>query len=72
ATGDLTGAESLYERALRIRQRALGPEHLDVAKTMENYAALLRQMQRKSEAVELEARAKAINSTHARKFNSTH
>jgi hypothetical protein len=39
---------------------ALGPEHPDVATTLENYAALLRQTARADEAERMEARAKAI------------
>ncbi len=35
-------AEPLSERSLAIREKALGPEHPDVAQSLENYAALLR------------------------------
>jgi Tetratricopeptide repeat len=31
ARGDLAGSESFYERALRIREKALGPKHPDTA-----------------------------------------
>ena len=48
--------------ALRPRPPAMGqgPEHPDVATTLENYAALLRQTARADEAERMEARAKAI------------
>jgi hypothetical protein len=49
-------AEPLYERALDIHEKALGPEHPDTITVLENYAALLRKMSREDEADELEAR----------------
>ncbi len=49
-----------YQRSLAIRENALGPEHPDVAQTLENYAALLRQTGRSADATKMEARAKAI------------
>ncbi len=42
-------AEPLYKRSLAIREKALGPEHPDVAASLENYAALLRVTQRGQE-----------------------
>jgi hypothetical protein len=41
-------------------ETALGPEHPDVATSLENYAALLRETEREDEAEEMEARAHAI------------
>ena len=58
-------AEPLHKRSLAIREKALGPEHPDVAKGLENYAALLRMTGRTEEAVEIDARAKAIRAKHA-------
>ena len=58
--GRYTEAEPFYERALAIREKALGPEHPDVATTLENYASLLRKMDRSQEAEPLESRARAI------------
>jgi hypothetical protein len=58
-----TTAESLYRRALAIREKALGPDHLDVAATLNHYAALLRKMNRAAEADALDARAQAIRAT---------
>ena len=47
-------------RALTIREKALGPDHPDVAESLENYAALLREVGREAEAAEMTARAEAI------------
>jgi len=52
--------EPLYQRSLAIVEKALGPEHPDVATSLENYAPLLRQIGRADEAERMEARAKAI------------
>ncbi|NNJ12111.1 tetratricopeptide repeat protein [Chloroflexales bacterium ZM16-3] len=41
AQGDLTGARSLYERALAMRERTLGPTHPDTASSLNNLASLL-------------------------------
>ena len=57
-------AEPLFQRALAIREQALGPEHPDVATGLENYAALLRQTEREDKAEEMVARAKAIRMKH--------
>ncbi len=58
--GRYAEAEPLHQRALAIREKALGPEHPHVAQSLENYAALLRQTARADEAERMEARAKAI------------
>ena len=39
--------------------------HLNVATTLENYAELLRKMDRDAEAEKMEARAQAIRAKHA-------
>jgi tetratricopeptide (TPR) repeat protein len=52
-------AESLYRRALDIREKALGVEHPDTITVLKNYAALLRKMGRNDEADELGARGGA-------------
>jgi len=41
-------------------EKALGAEHPDVAQSLENYAALLRETGRADEATATEARAEAI------------
>ena len=47
-------------------EEALGPDPLGVAKNLEDYASLLRKMNREAEAAKVEARAKAIRTKHAR------
>ena len=59
-------AEPLIERSLATRENALGSQHPDVAESLENYAALLRDTGRGTEAGNMEARAKAIRAKHAR------
>ena len=58
-------AEPLYQRALAIREKALGPEPPAVATSLENYADLLRKTGRVSEATKMETRAKAIRAKQA-------
>ena len=64
--GRYNEAEPFYKRSLAIREKALGPAHPNVAKGLENYAALLRKMNRDAEAKNMEARAKVIRAKHAR------
>ncbi len=64
--GSYAEAEPLHKRTLRIVEKALGPEHPNVAQSLENYAAELRKTGRTTEAVKLEARAKAIRAKHAK------
>ena len=63
--GRYAEAEPLYKRSLAIKEKALGPEHPNVAQGLENYAALLRAIGRTSEADKMEARAKAIRDKRA-------
>ncbi len=63
--GKYTEAEPLCKRSLTILEKALGPDQLDVAQSLENYAALLRENGRDTEAIAMEARAKAIRAKHA-------
>ena len=53
-------AEPLYQRALRIRERTLGFEHLDTAAAMYTLALLRNTQENKDEAKSLYARALAI------------
>ncbi len=59
-------AEPLYRRSLAIWEEALGPEHPNVATSLENYAALLRATGHTAEADKMEARAKAIRARLAK------
>ena len=63
--GNYAQAEPLYKRSLAIYEKALGPEHPDVAMSLENYTRLLRKMDRDAEAGKMEARAQAIRAKHA-------
>ena len=58
--GQYAKAEPLYERALAIYEKALGPEHPDVATSLESYAILLRNIDLPEDAALLESRARAI------------
>ncbi len=58
--GKYAEAEPLYKRALAIFEKPLGPEHSDVAQSLENYAALLRKTGRTTDAAKMEARARGI------------
>ncbi len=66
AQGRYAEAEPLYKRSLAIGEKALGPEHPNVAGSLENYSVLLSETGRGSEAVKLEARAKAIRAKRAK------
>ncbi len=59
-------AEPLYQRALAIREKALGPEHPETATALVKYA-LVRKLNRKNKAAKLEARAKGIREKTNRK-----
>ena len=63
--GRYEAAEPLYERALAIKEKALGREHPLVAQSLENYAILLRATGRNWDAANMEGRAKAIRAKHA-------
>ena len=65
AQGNYAEAAPLYRRSLAIWEKALGPEHPDVATSLENYAALLRKSGRSAEAGKMESRAKAISAKRA-------
>jgi hypothetical protein len=53
-------AEPLFRKAIELREKALGPNHHDLAKSLEKYALLLRKLGRVADADAAEARAKAI------------
>ena len=64
--GKYAQAEPFLQRALAIVEKALGPDHPNVARVLESYAQLLRQMKRGAAARKLEARARTIRSAHAK------
>jgi hypothetical protein len=61
--GDYTNAEPLLKRALAIWEKALGPDHPNVATTLEIMVDLYRATNRENEAMKLEKRAKNIRRT---------
>ncbi len=64
--GRYAEAEPLLQRSLAIMEQALGPEHPNVAQGLENYADLLRVLNRHAEAEKMETRAQAIRAKHAK------
>ena len=64
-------AEPLYQRALAIREKALGSQHPDVAAILEKYSRLLRKTNREDEAIKLEQRAQAIRAKHTQENPTT-
>ena len=58
--GTYDKAEPFYQRSLMIIDNMLRSENLGMAETLENYATLLRKLNRETEALEMENRAKAI------------
>ncbi|MCP9462669.1 MAG: tetratricopeptide repeat protein, partial [Nitrospira sp.] len=60
AQGRYATAEPLLKRSLAIWEKTLGPDHPDVATSLENLAVLYRATQRSSEAQPLEQRAAKI------------
>ena len=62
--GNYAEAEPLYQRSLAIWEKALGPEHPNVAQRLENYAALLRETGRDDRAADMEDRANAIRAKY--------
>ena len=58
--GRYADAEPLYKRALAVREKTLGPDHPDVAQTLNNLALLYYNQGRYAEAEPLYKRALAI------------
>jgi tetratricopeptide (TPR) repeat protein len=58
--GQYTATRPLYEQALTIRERVLGPEHPDTAQTLNNLGELARKLARDDEAEQYYTRARAI------------
>ena len=63
AQGKYAEAEPLYQRALDIYEKAQCKDPLTLATSLENYAALLRRLNREDEANRLETRARQIRET---------
>ena len=60
AQGQYAHAEPLYKRSLAITEKALGPDHPNVATSLENMAELYRKTGREKAAEALAKRAAAI------------
>jgi hypothetical protein len=58
--GDHAEAESLYKKSLAIMEKALGPNHPHVARSLESLAGFYRRINRDAEAEPLEERAARI------------
>jgi serine/threonine-protein kinase len=54
-------ARQMHERALALRQKALGPEHPEVANSLSNLASVLRHQGKLAEAKEKYTRALALH-----------
>jgi tetratricopeptide (TPR) repeat protein len=65
ARGQYAKAEPFYERALAIWDEALRPDHPNLPTCLQNYALLLRNMDRPEEAEPLEVRARTIRAKRA-------
>jgi tetratricopeptide (TPR) repeat protein len=63
--GRLPEAELLYKRALAIREKTLGPDHLVTGLSLNQLEALYRKQRRYVEAVPLYKRALAIRQKQA-------
>jgi tetratricopeptide (TPR) repeat protein len=58
--GEYAQSGPLYERALAILEKVLGPDHFRVGQVLSNMAERCRKMGKKDEAERLEARAAKI------------
>ena len=64
--GEYDKAEPLFKRLLPILEKALGPDHPNVAYNLGPYARLLQATNRPGEAAKLRERADAILAKHRR------
>jgi hypothetical protein len=62
--GQYAKAESLFQWALAIMEKALGPEHPDVVTCLENYVSFLRAQDRSEEALPIECRGGQFRKGH--------
>ena len=58
--GKYAEAEPLHKRSLAIKEKALGPDHPNIAYNLENLAEIYAKTDREAEAEKLEKRAAAI------------
>jgi hypothetical protein len=57
---DFAAGEALLNRSVRVREESVGRDHPDVAKALEDNAALLRRYNREAAAADMDARAREI------------
>ena len=67
AQGDYQKAEPLYQRALAIGEKALGPDHPAIVACRQGYAARRRAAGPEAEAVKLDGRAPATQAEASHK-----
>jgi len=60
AQGKYKPAELLYQQALASISKTLDPDRENLILTLDNYASVLRKLNRRAEAAKLEARAKRV------------
>src|SRR5712671_6523173 len=63
-------AEPLYKRALAIREKALGPDHRDVAQSLHNLGLLYGSQRRYADAEQVYQRALTIREKGSRSRSS--
>ena len=63
--GNHPETEHLARKSLGIQEKVLGPEHVEVAASLEGFVALLRTTHRDEAAKELEVRARKIRAKEA-------
>jgi tetratricopeptide (TPR) repeat protein len=66
AQGRYGEAAPLFQRSVTLKERLLGPRHPDLVSSLNNYAALLRKLEKEPEAAAWEARARAISRSDPR------
>jgi tetratricopeptide (TPR) repeat protein len=64
AEGKYASAETFLRRSLAIVEQSRGSSSPELLMDLENYASLLRKMDRNPEATEIAARAEAIRAEH--------
>ena len=62
-TGNYDLSDYYYKKSLDVTRRSQGPRSANLAKTMNDYALLLRKTRRPAEAARMEAGARAIQAS---------
>ncbi|MGH3055631.1 MAG: tetratricopeptide repeat protein, partial [Gaiellaceae bacterium] len=72
AQGKPEAAEPLYQRAIAILQKTNGSRQGELDRVLDNYAALLYETGRDTEAEDLEARARVIRAAKGAQSGTPH